>query len=119
MRKFLCDDHEGQLRRALDARGLTDMIAADDRESEVRLRGGGFDPLFAALAGLIGNVVFNAGGFGLLVLDGCALCHAIRIHGEDCETAHCILDHLADWPEIAAEEQRQMWVERERKAGRS
>lgn len=80
----ICDLHWGELRQAIDARGLSAFVANDQAEAEARVRNviaskvgadrESFEPLLGAMFSIANNALHQFGMSAAIVGERCPLC---------------------------------------------
>lgn len=113
-----CQPHWDALRAAIDARGLTKLVAKDGLAAAARMareaEGTGgpddFDPLMSSHFAIINNamniVTENAGpraALSFMGADICPLCELNSLHLRDCQEAECSFSY-DNWIERAADD---------------
>lgn len=102
----MCAECWGQLRSAIEARGLTQFVAKSGEEAFARLVSGdtraGFDPLMGAHNALVSNLL-SAGGLGVMAQGGCPLCFMVAACG--CGEGDACA--YRTWIDRAADDQRE------------
>lgn len=116
-----CDDHWAQLRRAVAARGLDDLVSDGGAEAASRQVAEfednpdwtSFDPLLYAMWNLLanGSRIFNR---PLLLVDGCPICHLLDHHEATCDgDPRCrTVEEIDSWPDKAADAAHTEWRRR-------
>jgi hypothetical protein len=121
-----CQDHWDRLRKAIDERGLTDLVAPDgkvamaqladqleraQRGEEKTLTPVNYDPLMAAHWAIVNNVAETARKFGgpgaalyAMAGDCCPLCYANEQHQAVCNEEGCTFTY-DDWIDRAADDE--------------
>lgn len=112
-----CQSHWDKLRAAIDARGLTPLVAKNGREAAGRVarreKAGhvildDYDPLLEAHNMILGEALRIA-GIELLVSDLCPVCEAV-LHLSACPTGTCTPAPGATVEERAAAAEK-MWID--------
>lgn len=118
-----CDTHWSRLREAIDAEGLSHLVARDGSaaaanlvsEIETGARRENFDPLMGAHWAIVARISDHAPG--VLFIEGCPLCWVADEHEAHCDTPGCTVTRrtFEDWiPSVAAfmrEEHKRMVAE--------
>lgn len=113
----MCDDHWAALKKAIDDRGLSSLIAEDGRAAIDNISSeldhgstiDNFDPLMGAHNAITSNLMRH---FGLAVMMGdCQLCYANDKHNAECHIEVC-KDNKAfydSWIQNAADNALTAW----------
>lgn len=110
-----CQPHWDALRAAIDERGLADLVSGSSAEIVLRLKNDGYDPLMSAHWALVTHLGAAAGDGGMvavMMLDGCPLCEANRVHREACTDEACTASgrnvaYYDPWIQNAADDELQ------------
>ena len=114
-----CQQHWDKLKAAIEARGLSSLVAVDGVDAHKRitseLKGEGsekttFEPLMGAHNAILSNVLSSPVGISVMYdnEDGtarCPLCFITSEHKANCAVVDCKDDDFEDWIDIAADEQ--------------
>jgi hypothetical protein len=108
-------DHWDALRKAIYVRGMKNLVAANGTIALMNLVSeakdgsdkSNYDPLMHAYWSIVGNL--SDIDAGILLLDGCPLCYANRMHDEQCKEDNCGYKNLYDeWVQFAANDEVQI-----------